>query len=444
MFMVDLIPKFRSFAERTILSGHYDYLVPIESKGMLLVQKILENKPVKKTPCVRNARSFDFVSPDELNGKRVAIIDDTVFTGKTICKVSRELLKAGARNIDKYAFLLYDSKPYSSSRSIEDIDFLDFVSEDNYRHLADDLSQLSLQTRPSYPDHISFRIIFKDPVPPSRILGLCHQRGTVVEYLRDPNRFSWSVHWPDWTPDFPSYSTDSGLDKLRVTASPGGDYINISPIVFPVFQEQADTEADALQSNLLEIFTKSGQRDEAKARNKYESFTLSLRLRQAANFLADLKGCGIPIGQVQLLKTSLVCYFGQDIVEDIEYLCSEVLQQNIARLRNQHTDDFDEDYIHPLNRTAAAADVLAFLRQEYIKQNSSKENLYEYESVGRSINEISTSVGWPRGLISIVAEELNNYGYLTPLPFDRRDNGDKKILRSYRVTETATAWLYEV
>ena len=439
------MPTFRAFAEQTILAERYDYLVPIESKGMLLLQSVVKNRPSGSWPALRNLRAFDFLSPEELCDKRVAIVDDTLFTGRTLRQTAQRLEQLGVRSIDQYAFLSYQDEPYSSARKVSNVRCCQPVTREEFRCLADEFSRLSLQSRPSYPDHLSFRVSFQYPISSRRILDLSRERGLVAEYRRDPNRFVWSVHWPDWSPDLPPYATDTGLDKIRIAVDPTGQYLTICPVLFPALRSRPKPDQDPLQRRLLSELTKNWQDSEARVRNEYESFTLSLRLQQAANFLSDLRAQGMPVKSVQPLAPGLEWYFGPSVVKAFEPVFHDAVAESRPRLRAAYLADLGEGNASVLDRTAIAAQVVLSLRQAYMQHNSLKRDWSEYESVGWSVREIGTATETPCGLAAVVAEELNDYGYLTPIPLDQRAREDADWLqRSYRITETAAAWLYDI
>jgi hypothetical protein len=130
------------------------------------------------------------------------------------------------------------------------------------------------------------------------------------------------------------------------------------------------------------------------------------------------------------------------VVKALQPLFDDAIAQSRPRMRQAYAPDLGEGNRSVLDRAAVAAQVVVSLREAYISHNSSRRDYSEYESVGWSVREIGTATETPCGLVAVVSEELNDYGYLTPMPLDRRRKGDEEWLqRSYRITETAAAWL---
>jgi orotate phosphoribosyltransferase len=441
VLMPDLMPQFRDFAERHLLSGRYDYLIPVECKGMLILNDVLQHSDSSHSPEIINRRGLDFIPRERLAGKRVAVVDDTVFTGRTINRLINEIRRLGAAEAEGYAFLLYDNDKLRGERHIDDVRVCNTLTPDEYRLLADQMSELSLRARPSYPDHLTFRVSFTTAVDAGRVAAISSQRGMVVRHRRAPDHITWSVHWPDWTPQLASYARDTGHDKMRFRMDPVSRHLYASPVVFPALEESADLDGDELAAGFHAALSRPWHDPETRSRNTYEAFTLATRVKQATGFLADLRAWSNSVDSADLVPGALRSYYGPACPE-VERLCNDGVRRYAPEPRQPRSMVLDLEDTHPLRRHAAAAAIITSLRDDYDRLNSDRPSEYEYDSVGRTVDELCQKTGLPEGLVVIVAEELNDNGHLSPLPFDRR-TGDRPLrLRSYRVTETAAAWLY--
>ena len=122
MLMTQLLPGFKEFCTREILSRDFDFIVPIETKGMLILEEILR-PPFNRDPRIRFRRAFDFIPQEELASKSAAFVDDTVVLGRTLHKSDVELRERGMERTSKYAFILYDLPRYMKHRQVKDVSF---------------------------------------------------------------------------------------------------------------------------------------------------------------------------------------------------------------------------------------------------------------------------------------------------------------------------------
>lgn len=445
-----LIPRFKVFAERFLARGEFDYLIPLESKGMFLLRHVLESG-LSTHPPILNARALDFILPQELKAKKVAIVDDTVFTGRTLNTVAETLYSAGVRHIRKFAFLLHDSEEYRPWTRIADIEYCERVTADDFQLIADDLSGFAARVRPSYPDHLVFRVQFAQPVSPSALEDLCHGRGVVSRYRQRGEYIVLSVHWPRWSPELPEYADDTGLDKLRVRIALDGSHIELSPILFPSLLLGSGREMEwPAWRELRQTLTRSWHDQDVSEYGEYESFTMMLRLLMVRHCVSELKALGYPVQRVKLLAAGLHSYWGPEIASEIQRICEENVtglgcNTVVGRAGRQVEEIIEESTELPLlNLVAAVSDVVACLREEYVRANEGMRDRYEWRSVGRHVNELAELTGYSRLSVALVAERLNDYGDVSPLAFDRRQNGKKRMVRTYRLTETAAARIRDV
>ena len=109
-FMEYYSPKFKQFIknlikEKDLFTGEYDFIVPVQSKGAMLLNTLLVENELDLDNKIYYTRSFDYIPPSELQNKNLLLIDDIVFSGRTLEKEKNDLEKKGLKNIVKAAFL---------------------------------------------------------------------------------------------------------------------------------------------------------------------------------------------------------------------------------------------------------------------------------------------------------------------------------------------------
>lgn len=441
MLMRHLIPDFKNFFEHAILSRDFDYIIPIESKGMLIVNEIASGRDID-SPKVMCSRAFDFIPPEKLKNAKVAVIDDTVFSGKTLNKVADDIKKKGVNSVEKFAFLRCDTKENIQWRRLQEVTFSETCTKEEFELIAEDLAELSVRARPSNPDHLIFRLYLEPTVSSYQILNLSYGRGDVVEYCREQPFLKWTVHDPDWSPLLNTrYSLDSGPNKLRFTADLQGYCVDIAPCFFPALNTNADVKThDSLCQKIFDFLHRDWHIPEVRERNLYESFTLSQRLKLTANFIADLKHNGISVRLSQLYMKPLLRYFGTDVASNLEKLCVPLFEQKYPELEPKKRIVSYEDVNEPFFIFPYIHELGLLLYKEYIDQNQGIEDHYERMSIGLDIEESSKKLNWPRFKTNIIMEHLNDYGMASPIPTDKRPiYGTGWIRRSYRSTEVTFA-----
>lgn len=435
MKMSDYLPHFRNFIQTQVLDRGFDFIVPVESKGMLLLQQVMECKTRQN---VLNRRAFDFIAPRILRGKTAAIIDDTVFTGKTLRDTTKELIARGLDRVERFGFLLHEL-PFEEAGTLEDVTICEKISHQDYKLIADELSRLASRVRPSYPDHLTFRVSFPSRTPWAHLEELCMDRGTLVEYCRSADSLHWSVHFAQWSPLNNDLTTPSGLDKLRISGPASGSYVDVTPIVFPeVTLEALDQHVKHNPSakSFCELLARDWHDDKVKRINHYEAFTLDLRMRTIRNFLTDLRGEGL-LPHVHFYTGGLQHYFGPTLAQSLHGLV-----MNELAVSSPHRQTVIRSSPLDLNPSQVLQnEIVHRLKAAYIEKNVGRPRA-EWESVGLTIEEIAVRADTSLESTALACEALNDQGHLSPIPFDYVETG-RRIRRSYRLTETATARITE-
>ncbi|MEK9137723.1 MAG: hypothetical protein AAB393_11425, partial [Bacteroidota bacterium] len=316
--MTELMPRFREFCARNILAQNYDYIVPIESKGMLILHDALTSD-LSTGLKLRFRRSFDFIPPEELEGKRVALVDDTVVYGRVLNNSVAPLQRNGVKEVGRYAFMLYDRDEDSRRwRQIDDIHLCSVLDFRDYAAILDELSQITMRDRPSYPDHMTLRSRLMTRRPTDDVVNVLRRHGAVLaEYNRSREYRLLSLHYPDFSPALPAGALVDGVDKIRVGVAYDGRSFVFSPEIFPSLPDDCDSAADPLVAAFEDALSREWQDPKTQRLNRFESFTLAMRLKQAAALRDVLTGEGCELGLPVLDVTKLTRYYGMSVTNTI-------------------------------------------------------------------------------------------------------------------------------
>jgi len=435
--MTELFPQFKEFLESEVLSNDYDYIIPIETKGALVMKEVISEID-KPRPKILYRRAFDFLHPSEMKGKKAAIIDDAVFTGKTINNVAKELLDKGLNEIKKFAFILYESDEVKQHRQIEGLSFSTLMEKHQFENIIEELSNLYLKFRPSNPDHLLFSAYLPEPALGDALFELSKYSGFTVEYNRDPSIKSWSVHYPIWSPALDeTISKDACSNKIRFNIERNGYVIKFSSQFFPSLFVNSNLKiSDKLWREINKILSRPWNDKTTKTRNLYESFSISKRMKQTKNLIRDIGEYGISLENLHLEKSRLEQYFGEKIASQLLDIWSSYLESDILDEGIRSTVSFDYEY--PLDIFGLTKELMEVLHFEYIKENESEKNPYLWKSVGRDIEELAQKTGRSKPEVAIGIEIMNDYGYCSPMFDVRKKNSQLEAKRSYRLSEAGT------
>jgi hypothetical protein len=232
MFTSTVLPRFEEFCTSQIFSRAYDYVVPLESKGIILVNQAMRYQP-HWTRTIRYLRAFDFIDPSEMSGKRIACVDDTVVFGRTLERARQRLLSRGAGQVDKFA-CMHRIDPYDYDRS-GTVDVFSCIKINllEYDIMGAELSALTFGSRPSFPDHLTYAVYLNRPLPARSLSLTLHDRGFVCTHARPGYCTDYSLHYPDFCPQLPAGARDTGPNKLRFRLSDDEMVLYVVPAFFP-------------------------------------------------------------------------------------------------------------------------------------------------------------------------------------------------------------------
>ena len=437
MLMTHLMPRFRDFCAREILDNGFDYIVPIETKGMVLLEEALPAS-LRGASHILFRRAFDFISPQEAADKTAALVDDTLVVGRTLNRSEEDLRSKGISQVHKYAFILYDDPMYHRFRRVQDIQCCSVLSPLEYSLILEELSELSMRDRPSYPDHIVYFVQLHDTYPTEAIISLCRDAGTLVEYNDSDSARRCSIHYPAFSPRLPEYADDTGPQKLRVTIDYQGNQLAFSPGFFPRLNASEPDISDMLWSEFYELLARPWHSDSTRLTNVYESFTMAMRVRMACSFLSFLEKAGVRYSLLDVRKDRLKRCYGHELGD---HLVETILKEtaNVANAQGAYSngifapDTSEHPDLYTLTRV-----MLSELDDVYQQTNRNESDRFQWRSQGLNIEELAQRTNYSRSDVSIGVELLNNYGYATPA-FQAVACEDGNVLqRTYRSTEVGT------
>ncbi len=423
------LPKFKSFLFQDLLYYEADYIVPIKSKGALILEELVKRYKIDLRDKLVYERFFDFISPDFLTDKKIWLIDDVVFTGKTLHELSNSLKEKGIERIYKLAFL---KRKVSGKRDFQellgDVRAFGEISSEEYGSFVKEITKLYLNKRPSYPDHISFIVTFEKPLTTNVLSEL----GCLIEYDRNPAIREFSLHYPFFKRiEKNKFKEYNGPFKIRLR-----NYVPdplkwiISPVIFCslTYQPQLnelDNELDIVEKEILKILSRDWHSEETKKIDLYESITLADRLIYTKIFIQYLSEMGIKAKKIELELENLEKYYGSQVCINLKEIINKVFYDdiltNISCIFEKSTEDIEIYKIPNL-----IIPILTLLYEKYLEYNKGK-TISERKSFGLTIKEIAKEINENIYTISAACELVNDYGYLIPLV--------KLFSRTYRNSE---------
>jgi hypothetical protein len=198
--MQGFLPELAAFLSEAVglSSGRYNYVVPVESKGAAIFDWVHKPDPINLlAPTILYPRAFDFLGEEDLRGRRVALIDDTCFSGRTLRRLKERLERRGLV-VDTFAFAM-DETPAEPDDRDEGLRShtraaIRLRSPVEYEQYLMELRHWSSEWRiPSSYDHLVFGVkeLGEDEV--REVLAFLAQYGEVLDYGRRGSYECWTV-----------------------------------------------------------------------------------------------------------------------------------------------------------------------------------------------------------------------------------------------------------
>lgn len=246
-FEQNTLPKFARWFANICDLERPDYIVPVERKGAHLLDltlSYLASQRLSISGTVIYRRALNFLRPADLAGKRVVILDDTTFSGKTLRSYRDAVVSCGNSNVQLLACVGAPVVgPSTSSDLRSDIKCFLEPSKDLYYEFIWQLTeQIVARGLPPEVDHHVFSI----PVSGSlavfwnRLVEGLGRYGTLDhhEWQRDGRlAVGATLHWPRFFPEtrisFWSGVRADGVIKVRLFSDPTHNRVLVLPMVFP-------------------------------------------------------------------------------------------------------------------------------------------------------------------------------------------------------------------
>lgn len=247
-----------AFLSQQIEHNHIEYMIPLESKGALLIDLALASIPADKhRPTIVYLRSLEFLPKSIRQASTFAIFDDFVFSGRTI---SNAIETMNELNIDrdKIHLLAFFKFPRITDNQDECVDVLsatkvpedDFLSRLSQEQVLKYVQGLAVEHKiPASYDNLHWEI----DVPPElydRLMNELAETGSFLYYGRRGN-FDASALLVRQHAEGKFFS----LPKIRFWYNVPESKLNLTPISYSVVQ--SDSLSDNVEQ-LREILTPDG------------------------------------------------------------------------------------------------------------------------------------------------------------------------------------------
>jgi len=242
-FARKVLPRFAAWFDQVLEQEKPDYLVPVERKGAHLLDAVLSYLSRSHGTSVRASvlcrRTFSYLPPDALDGRRVLLLDDATHTGRSLHEYSHAVKECGNAQVRMVACLglaLPPDHPATTPRA--DIRCFIEAREDDYHEYLWQITELVI-TRglPPELDHHRFRLTASDSLLKlwPRILSALANHGVLD--VHGPPSHGATLHWPtflshDILPENGVVRKD-GVVKLRLFTDFARDAVTVIPMVSP-------------------------------------------------------------------------------------------------------------------------------------------------------------------------------------------------------------------
>lgn len=384
--MSALVHRFGEHLSELIINIKPDFIIPLETKGAILME--LAFGGIKKQFSdhfdIIYPRALDYLPIAKLRSSRFLIVDDAVFSGKTLKAVTEILEKKGVPSTGVHLTALFD---FTSGQPDEDYhaDIKDrliiFQDKDSSIISRKDAlqfihHQILTERMPSTYDHLLFKSQNVQLWQYNNLLSYAAETNRLLDYGRRGSFLTSSILLDDlfkgeW--DFPP--------KLRLWYHPDQKVLRMAPVASPVAYS-TDTYRDE-QKNVEEIFLEGlGEKSEqTHQRAFYDAFTFNMKLQVLPYLDSYVTEAGI---QMSLDKTHLDRYY-----PGISEKLSEKAQlKNIIIKLPQRIDENQKLIDEPFLFLETAKKILVLLKGAYESQSEIPKRRKDFDNKGFTGKEL--------------------------------------------------------
>lgn len=431
-----VVQQFGTHIQELASSLHPEYIVPLETKGAILLEMSLSSIRHKMPPSLRviYPRAFHYMRTESLRSSNFLIVDDAVFTCKSLSDVYRSLKDRGVpeSHIHMTAFLDFTcgepnkdyhediyrriSFPRKIPSSITRQEALHFVH-----------NQIITERMPSTYDHLLFVGEDVNSWQYDGILSSAADDNRLLDYGRRGAFLTSSILLDDlyhgaW--DFPP--------KIRLWYHPGRRVLRAAPIASPCTDGSLSgprPQSDSRPSEIEHIFLSNlgSESEESRRHALYDAMVFSARLQIIPQVKAYLSA-----GQVtaHIERTHLDRYFPG---------ASERLVAIAENYEGQDSEDIvpprplpGNAWVEPFGFLRAARALLGLLREAYEAQGASGVVRKDFSNQGFTGQEVLDKLrDYTHEHIHAAIDYCFDMNYVAA--FLRRTGG---LARAMRATET--------
>jgi hypothetical protein len=416
------VTKFGDHILALIKKRNIAYVVPVETKGTLLLEEALGNRTLPDGTKLIYNRAFRYLSKAELATKRILILDDIFFSGRNLRDLYEEIQSYGCakENIEMVAFLDFSSGIRDKNYEGEVHDLILKNSPPDITPIKKDDTLLLLQhamlssKMPSTYDHLTVEIHNVDEIIHHKLLSRFNDLHRLLFYGQRGVYITSSILLSDifdkeW--DVPA--------KIRLWWNKNDSTLRISPVGFVscINAEYHNLSSDRIYNALLP--SSVDLRVNQKAEIAYEAAVINCRIKQ----LVAIKSI--------LSELDLELRF--DSVNFDRYYPSLGIDRLVSDIYNSYGDislpRIDapcEDYVY----YSATNEVLKFVKAAWDNQPSIQEK--DRTRKGYTASEIFNYLkDYTAIQLHAAIDYCFDYHYLAAFRADKNGN----YCRCYRTTE---------
>lgn len=156
------IQRFGKLIKNIASENSINCIVPLETKGALLVDVACSDTPLPKETQIIYPRAIRYFSKDDISESKILLVDDVFFTGRHLKEVYEKFILYGAKEENIYCIAFLD---FSSGQ--RDIDYVGFLHDMISRNIIDGFTltrketlrylqkEMLEKTMPSVYDHLT-------------------------------------------------------------------------------------------------------------------------------------------------------------------------------------------------------------------------------------------------------------------------------------------------
>ena len=450
-FVDHYLPQVRDFLAKSLRD--VDIIVPIENKGVRLFEETVRSLPTPLRGTVYVPNAIPYISPSELDGKIVGIIDDSTIYGRNLRRVT-SLFKSDKTQVRCFAFAACNEPDVVARRRATGlrIDSALSLKKRDYDNFVRSLGTFLRTRGHSLPvDNTKFTLHYPQAngtIAWRLVLDQLANLGTVTESWTDAadgRYFKASLHFPIGfsAGSLSKAIIDDGIIKLRLFMREASGVITCNPMVFTSLKdptncwEKLDQPASPLLLDLKRAFTKSAVTADAEtaAIIRHDQFGFYLDCEFFGFILQILNGSDAKPDHVRHDGAEMMRYYGPStgaalVVALDRFLSSQF--RPLATIPLYALDDIAEPR-QGLFAIGKMESALKLLRKSYDQQAKTQRDPLKWRHRGTTFEQLVHKLQISKLEGSIFVDTLCDSGHL--VPFNKWNTKANVVSRLYRAAE---------